>query len=174
MDHQKVVNFKNDNMVKKTALLIMLSLLISTGSALAHGVNVETTFKGGVVVVRSSFSPTQPLVDAPVTIYSPADRENAWQTGSTDKTGHFAFVPDVEGEWTFVVDDRKGHMKRTAIAILSDMPEGEKITEDEIVESTEPSVSGLSKTHKIIIGLSLIFGITGIFYGLKARQGPKK
>jgi len=161
-------------MDKKTALLITLSLLISTGSALAHGVNVETSFQGGVVIVRSSFSPAQPLIDAPVTIYSPADRENAWQTGSTDKTGHFAFVPDAEGEWTFVVDDRKGHMKRTAITVLSDMPEEEEITEDEIVESTETSGNGLSKIHKIITGFSLIFGITGIFYGLKARQGQKK
>jgi len=82
-------------------------------------------------------------------------------------------VPDMEGEWTFVVDDRKGHMNRTAVAVLPDMPEEREITEDEVVESAEPSGNGLSKIHKIIIGLSLIFGITGIFYGLKARQGPK-
>lgn len=160
-------------MIKKTALLITLILLVSTGSSLAHGVNIETSFECGVVVVRSSFSPTQLLVNASVTIYSPADRENAWQTGNTDKTGHFAFVPDVEGEWTVVVDDRKGHMNRTAIAVMSDMTEEKEITEDKIVESAESSDIGLSNTYKIIIGLSLIFGITGIFYGFKASRRPK-
>jgi len=151
-----------------------MSMLVSIGSALAHGVNVETSFKDGVVVVRSSYSPAQPLIDASVTIYSPAEREKAWQTGSTDKTGHFAFLPDVEGEWTFVVDDRKGHRNSTTITVISDMPEQEEVTKDEVVEPAEPSGSGPRQFPKIITGLSLIFGITGIFYGLKARQRPKK
>jgi len=159
-------------MIKRTSLLIALSLLVATGSALAHGINAEITFEGRVVIVRSSFSPTQPLIDASVTIYSPADREKAWQTGRTDKSGHFAFMPDAEGEWTFVVDDMKGHIKKTAIAVQPEIPEAEKITQEKIDQSGEPSGTGLRNTGKIITGLSLLFGITGIMYGLKARKRP--
>lgn len=160
-------------MMKKTIILLTISLLVSNMSLMAHGVNVETSFKDGVVVVISSYSPSQPLINASVVIYSPSDRENGWQAGNTDRTGHFAFVPDVEGEWIFVVDDRKGHRNSTTIAVLFDIPEQDEVTQDEIVQPAEPSESRPSNLPKIITGLSLIFGITGIFYGLKARQGLK-
>lgn len=157
-------------MVKKTVLFIVLSLLISTGSAFAHGVTVEVSIEGRVVVVSSSYSSLQPLADASVSIYSPADPENAWQTGRTARTGHFAFVPDAEGEWMIVIDDRKGHMKRTNVAYRTDKPEEKEITEDTVTEQAEPPVNRMSNLYKILMGLSLIIGITGLFYGLKTRQ----
>lgn len=162
----------------KTVLATILFLTV-TANLLAHGVNVETSFQGKAVVLRSSFSPTQPLPDAVVTIYSPADAENSWQTGRTDKTGHFAFLPDTEGDWIFVVDDQKGHMKRTTISVSSELLAGEQPAE-EISAAAETAISppskpsGLSKTNRVIIGLSLIFGLTGIFYGFKARQNQNQ
>ena len=160
-------------MKRRTSLLITLFVLVFTTGANAHGINTETSFHGNVVVVRSSFSPTQPVIDAFVTIYSPADQEDAWQTGTTDKAGNFSFLPDVEGEWIFVVDDQKGHRKRTAVMVrFGKQAEHEHDAEANKVVA-ESSESGLSKTHRLIIGLALIFGITGIFYGLKARQAPK-
>lgn len=160
-------------MIKRTALLTTLLMLVFTAGAFSHGVNTETSYHGNVVVVRSSFSPTRPLVDALVTIYSPADQENAWQSGRTDKTGNFAFMPDAEGEWLFVVDDGKGHMKRLAVPVQLDVTAEQETDSNAIEVVPESPESSLSKTHRIIIGLALIFGITGIFYGLKARQLPK-
>ncbi|MFO7575927.1 MAG: hypothetical protein R6W67_12300 [Bacteroidales bacterium] len=160
-------------MIKRTALLITLFVMVFYAGAFAHGVNTETSFHGDVVVVRSSFSPTQPLVDALVTIYSPADQENAWQTGRTDRTGNFAFMPEVEGEWIFVVDDQKGHMKRLTVPVELDVTAEQETDANAIEVVPESPQSGLSKTHRVIFGLALIFGITGIFYGLKARQLPK-
>jgi len=83
-------------MVKHVIFLISLSIMVSTGSALAHGVTVDLSIEGRVVILEASYSPTQPLVDALVFIYSPAEPENEWQTGKTDRTGHFAFIPDAK------------------------------------------------------------------------------
>lgn len=175
MARNKRANHKKTNiMVKNAVFLITLGLLVPMGTALAHGITVETSIEGGVVVVSSSYSSTQPLVDASVSVYSPSDPDNAWQTGRTDRTGRFAFVPDVEGEWTVAVDDRQGHMKRTAVAFRPDVPEEKKLSEETLAESAEPVENRLNTIHKIILGLSLIIGITGFFYGLKARQEQKK
>ena len=166
-------------MKRVKAVLVTILFLTVSVNLLAHGVNVETSFQGKAVVLRSSFSPTQPLSDAVVTIYSPADAENSWQTGRTDKTGHFAFLPDTDGDWIFVVDDQKGHMKRTTISVSSELLAGEQpaeevsATAEKTVSATSPP-SGLNKIHRVIIGLSLIFGLTGIFYGFKARQNQNQ
>jgi hypothetical protein len=126
-----------------------------------------------MAVVSAPYSPTQTLVDASVSIYSPADPDNVWQTGRTDKNGNFALVPDAEGEWMIVIDDQKGHMKTTTVDFASDLPVNKTVTEYSGTESAELSDNRLSNIYKIIIGLSLIIGITGFFYGLKARQARK-
>jgi hypothetical protein len=148
--------------------------MISISSALAHGVTVDVSIEGGVVILGVSYSPTQPLADASVIIYSPAEPENEWQTGRTDKTGHFAFVPDAKGEWSIIIDDQKGHMKKTTIAFTPDLPEESEITEETLTKPVDPAGNGLNTTHKIVIGLALFIGITGLFYGLKARQEGKQ
>jgi uncharacterized GH25 family protein len=157
-------------MIRRLFFLTSVLMLVAASRAGAHGVNVEVTMEGKIVAVRSTFSPTQPLADALVTIYSPVDLENAWQTGRTDRGGFFAFMPDNGGEWIFVVDDQKGHMKRIPIAIADDMSSvQEEIAAEEHVDSGH-SHSHMSKSSKLITGLSLIFGITGIFYGIRARK----
>jgi nickel transport protein len=161
-------------MVKHVILLISLSIMVSTGTALAHGVTVDISIEGGVVILGASYSPTQPLVDASVFIYSPAEPENEWQTGKTDRTGHFAFIPDAEGEWSVVIDDQKGHMKKTTIVFAPDLPEESEIAEETFTKALDSAGNGLNTSHKIVIGLSLLIGITGLFYGLKVRQERKK
>jgi len=161
-------------MVKHFVFLISLSILVSTGNALAHGITVDIGIEGGVVILGASYSPAQPLVDASVFIYSPAEPENEWQTGRTDRTGHFAFVPDAKGEWSIVIDDQKGHMKRTTIVFTPDLPESSEIAEETFSKPVDPAGNGLNTSHKIVIGLSLLIGITGLFYGLKVRQEQKK
>lgn len=165
--------------MKQTAFLVAMSLLVTTGSAFAHGVNVEASIEGRMVVLSSFYSSNHPLADASVSIYSPVDPENTWQTGRTDRTGHFAFVPDAEGEWVIVVDDGKGHKKRTTVNYTAEISEGEEMPEEEktgeviVAEPVEPPVNRMSNFYKILMGLSLIIGITGLFYGLKARQERK-
>jgi hypothetical protein len=157
-------------MIKNTFFLLAISLVVSTVNALAHGITVDVSIESGVVVLNAYYSPAQPLADASVSICSPAEPEKKWQTGRTDKTGHFAFVPDTEGEWSIVIDDQKGHMKRTTVVFTPDLPEEKEITAETITKPIAPAGNGLNTSHKILIGLSLIIGITGFFYGMKARQ----
>jgi len=165
---------KYTEMIKRAAFLTLLIVVGFSAGVFAHGVNTETSFHAGVAVVRSTYSPEQPLADALVTIYSPGDRINAWQTGRTDKTGHFAFLPDIDGEWIFFVDDQKGHSKKTAIIIEPDKTESpEPDATDDMAEHDTPG-SGPGTFHRIILGLALIFGITGIFYGFRSRQSRKQ
>ncbi len=161
-------------MIKHAFFLIAISLVVSTGSALAHGITTDVSIEGGVVIVGAFYSPAQPVAGASVTIYSPAEPENDWQTGKTDKTGHFAFVPDTEGEWLIVIDDQMGHMKKATIVFTPDLPEESEITEGTVTEPIAPADNGLNTSLRIIIGLSLIIGITGLFYGLKNRQVRKQ
>lgn len=161
-------------MIKHTFFLIAISLVVSTGSALAHGITTDVSIEGGVVIVGAFYSPAQPVAGASVTIYSPAEPENDWQTGKTDKTGHFAFVPDTEGEWLIVIDDQMGHMKKATVVFTPDLPEESEITEGTVTEPIAPADNGLNTSLRIIIGLSLIIGITGFFYGLKNRQVRKQ
>lgn len=165
--------------MKKSFLLIIISLFSFTNIAFAHGVKVEISFKDNLVIVKSSYSKKSNLVNAQIKIYSPLDTENEWQTGQTDKTGHFVFRPDVEGEWTFIVDDLKGHKKKTIInyQIEKNLEDDSKAIEseaEEVVEVNNETVKAsdneLTKIHKIIIGLSIIFGISGIFYGIKSNK----
>jgi len=160
-------------MIKHLVFLISLILMVSTGSALAHGVTVDISIEGGVVIIGASYSPAQPLVAASVSIHSPAEPENEWQTGRTDKTGHFAFVPDARGEWSIVIDDQKGHMEKATVVFTPDLPEKSEITEETVTKPVDPAGNGLNTSHKIVIGLSLLIGITGLFYGLKVRQEQK-
>ena len=82
-------------------------------------------------------------------------------------------MPDVEGEWSIVIDDQKGHMKKATVAFTPDLPEENEITEEPVAKPIAPAGNGLNTSHKILFGLSLIIGITGFFYGLKARQARK-
>lgn len=167
----KPTNQMNYNMIRKLFLSAVVLMLLAAGHAAAHGVNIDISTEGRAVVVRSSFAPTQPLIDALVTIYAPADGENAWQTGRTDKDGNFVLLPDAEGEWTFVVDDQKGHLKRVVVGVYPDLFAAKDEPAKNETAVRVKTDGKMSKGGKIIIGLSLIFGVTGIFYGLRAGKG---
>lgn len=161
-------------MIKMKVLSTVLFFMAFSGIIQAHGVNLETSFQGKTVVLMSSFSPSQPLADAVVTVYSPADADNIWQRGRTDKTGHFAFMPDSAGDWVFIVDDEKGHMKRIVIEVPADLLSAEQPEEESGGTDEIAGVTVMNKLQKALIGLSLIFGLTGIFYGLRARKNQKQ
>jgi nickel transport protein len=155
-----------------TILFAVLSGLPSTG-LMAHGVIIDTKMQPPAVILNSSYSLSQPLKGANVMIYSPSTPENPWLTGTTDKNGNFAFVPDSEGDWVFDVDDQKGHREKATIVVTGEF----FLIEPAGAESTqEGNSSGMvkGKGYKIVTGLSLIFGLTGIFYGYRSGQMADK
>lgn len=167
-------------MIRTLILLVIVSLAF-THTAMAHAIRFDVEKHPPVVMVHASFSPTSPIADANVEVYAP-DSETPFQTGRTDPAGFFAFVPDQDGDWTVVVDDERGHRDRTVVSI-SEPFFGEGPGEGPDEEEAEPApiapqtpqqaTNEIPVIYRIIFGLALIFGLTGIFYGMKARQSHK-
>lgn len=125
-------------------------LLILTSGLLAHGVSYEHASKGaGLKVVYADGSP---MAWVDVTVYSPADPDDPFQSGLSDANGCFVFVPDTSGTWTMVFDDGLGHGLRQSLEISKDL-------------LPEAGVSTHTPLYlKLISGLALIFGITSLLY----------
>ncbi|MFO7615480.1 MAG: carboxypeptidase-like regulatory domain-containing protein [Bacteroidales bacterium] len=171
-------------MKKTLILLVFLFALTSFNHVSAHGIHVDYSFSYPSVSLNVYFSKTSPVVDADVSIFSPVSGD-VFVSGKTDKDGNFAFNPDVPGEWTVKVDDGMGHRKTVLIAIedFSDPLVSESVhNEGDEIHSHDPGhvhdhdhdhITGhdqIPLVYKIIFGLALIFGLAGVWYGLKARK----
>jgi len=153
-------------------ILLICVLMGMTGLAFAHGVHVELRPQSPFVVVNSAYSGGNVLVHALVRVDCTGADEKEFQSGRTDARGNFVFQPDQAGEWVVTIDDERGHRKKAAISLdegfFNPAPQEQPaITKPEIVEKKVPFVP---LTIKILLGLGLIFGLTGFFYGLKAKQ----
>jgi len=176
--------------MKKFVLLLFVFITLSAlKHASAHGIHVDYSFDYPLVSLKFYYSKTSPLASADVSILSPNSGE-LYISGKTDEDGNFEFKPDVPGKWTVKVDDGMGHLKTTVIDIedLSAQLVSEPAhtgdhdhshdTGDEHGHIHEPAhdhdhasdYSEIPLIYKVIFGLSLIFGIAGIWYGLKARK----
>ena len=96
-----------------------------------HGIHVQISARDGVHLARAFYEGGTPVVNGDVTITTPGSEE-AWQTGRTDPSGRFAFLPDAPGTWTIQVDDGRGHRTRTTFQVEPGVgapgPEGESAT----------------------------------------------
>jgi nickel transport protein len=160
---------ERSQMHKYLLLCIILIFIISTESS-AHDVTVEITKSYPSVIVRASYFQAEPLSYAEVMIFSPESDVVEYQYGRTDKSGFFAFVPNSRGDWKITVDDEMGHFKETVVSIADDFFTGEEATAIIAHTNHRSSIHDLQPLYKIIFGLALILGITGIFYWFKARQ----
>ena len=147
--------------MKKT--LFCLSVMAFTVLAFAHGVGIKVVEQSPFIKIESSYSGEEPLANAKALVFSPGDKETEFQRGRTDAYGFFVFIPDRAGDWRFEVDDEMGHRKEIVIPVTEEFLKGD--TFGDHGDKTEVPVY-----IKIILGLSLIIGITGIFYGIKAKR----
>lgn len=170
--------------MSKSILLGIIVFFIVSAPLTGHGINFETERHPPVLKVKSFFSATSPVVDARVMIYAPGETD-PFQTGYTDRDGFFSFVPDRQGEWVFGIDDGMGHTDRITITVGSDFFAPEEVPVAEVEKEQEAAavetsasecvfMVGIPVIYRVIFGLALIFGITGIFYGVKAKQAAKK
>jgi len=129
---------------------------------LAHGIITEVSIQSPSIIVKSSYSASEPAIGAVVTVYGHGNEESPYQTGKTDNGGFFAFVPDIAGEWIFIVDDQQGHMKKITITV-----------HDSFFTSHDDQaapVEDMPLLTKVLIGLTWIFGLTSLFYGIRTYQ----
>lgn len=134
-------------------------LFWAMAAAEAHELDVAVQMAPPAVVLHATYGGAEPVPFAKVQVFSPA--ENAeYQTGMTDKKGAFSFVPDIGGAWKVVIDDETGHRRDVVVTVPARFEPG---------EATSPG-PGASRWERTLLGLALIVGITGFWYGWKARR----
>lgn len=158
--------------MKKTIFSLFI-LICAAGLIHAHKLDVNIIEHAPAVVVESKYAGhDHGLSGGEVTVYAPGESEETYQTGKTDAAGKFAFVPDQTGEWRVVVDDGTGHRSELNVAV------GENFFIQETVEPVpgktvtglETAPAGIPTVWKALVGISLLFGIAGILYGIKSRR----
>lgn len=143
------------------ALVFLLCLSLSPGESRGHSLNYHVEQKG--IAVRAFYTDKDPASYSAYEIYAPGDREDIpHQTGRTDKNGFLAFVPDKAGTWKVKLWGESSHGYHGFTAEV-------KVDKELGLESFSKP---LLATHtKLITGLSLIFGLFGIYAYLKSKGG---
>jgi len=87
--------------------IITVVLLLGSGSALAHKVNLFAYAEGGKIYTESYFPDGKPVEGGKVLVYD--SKDNLLLEGVTDKEGLFSFdIPKVD-DLTIVIDATMGH-----------------------------------------------------------------
>jgi nickel transport protein len=162
--------------MKKHVIFLFL-MIIGLGSAsflFPHGITSDIRLESPFVVLQPKYSGGQPTAGASVTVLSPG-REEPFLEGACDAAGQFVFIPDKAGEWTVVVDDGRGHRLQKILAVEEAFftpkaaPKAEP-AEPQVITKEVPYVP---LWIKVFLGLSIIFGLTGLLYGLKTGREAK-
>lgn len=156
-------------------LVLCLAAFVLVPALSAHGVRITRMEKENTVVFQAAYDGAEPMAFASVIILGPGDPPVEFQSGWTDARGRFAFVPNGPGRWRVSVDDGMGHRAEEVFSLTEALFEKDKKkTETESGEKIpliKPDrMSRIPLFLRIVIGLCLIFGITGIFYWIKARR----
>jgi len=132
-------------------------LLLSSGVAFSHGV-VHRALSGGVGL-EALYDDGSPLSHSEVKVYAPSNSEAAFQEGLTDEQGRFMFYPTEPGTWKIEVDDGMGH------GLVEEIEVG-----DDLLAPPDEGAVFLPTWQKALIGVSLIWGITGTWFWMVARR----
>lgn len=142
-------------MYRKHMILIATLAFLLPSPLFAHG--VKGTVKEGGLVVTAQYDTGEAMSYARVRISAPGAKL-PFQSGRTDRNGRFCFFPDASGDWQVVVDDEMGHRLEVTV------PVDETIAIQANQEREETAGSYLSRYEKALMGISIIFGISGVFF----------
>lgn len=143
-------------------LVLMLTFHILTSSAHSHAIHYDVQQKG--LSVKIFYSKTEPASYSQYELYGPGDTE-PHQIGRTDKHGVLSFIPDRPGVWKIKVWGESSHgFHGTTIDVKVDQAL-------ELESFGKPLVATYTK---LIVGISIIFGIFGIYALIKSRERRTK
>jgi len=97
--------------------LALLMAIAIPKSVLAHGSNIEYQ-ETIAITIHAKYDDGTPMREAQVVVYAPSDRATPWLKGTTDKSGNFSFIPNVDdlGDWDIKVR-QSGHGGITSIPV---------------------------------------------------------
>ena len=98
-------------------VMALTAALAPARPAAAHETLWNRTDSERTVTISFIYSDRTPMAYSQIKVWSPADPAIEYQNARTDRSGNFAFVPDVPGRWTFKVDDGQGHLAEGAIDV---------------------------------------------------------
>ena len=127
----------------------------------AHGVSGKVD--AGGIVVTAVYDSGESMSYAKVKISAPGAKIT-FQSGRTDRNGRFCFFPDAPGDWEVAVDDEMGHRLELKV------PVNETMTLQTNEQRGEAGQASLSRYQKALMGISIIFGISGIFFWRRGRK----
>jgi len=130
----------------------------------AHG--VTSKIDTGGIVVSAMYDTGEAMDYARVTVLAPGANLK-FQSGRTDRNGRFCFFPDVSGDWKVVVDDEMGHRLEVHVPVDKAMA----LKANPKNGNLKPG--SLIRWEKAVMGVSIIFGISGILFWLKGRKTKK-
>ncbi|MBC8433036.1 MAG: hypothetical protein H8D96_14080 [Desulfobacterales bacterium] len=151
--------------MKYASLVIIASILSAIMPCLVYAHGVQGSVENGGLVVTAQYDTGEAMSYAKVSISAPGAKLS-FQSGRTDRNGRFCFFPDTVGEWNVAVDDEMGHRLEVDIPV------------DEAIKLETGSMAGksknsLAKYEKVLIGIGIIFGLSGLLFwrlGMRVRK----
>ncbi len=140
------------------AHLLMIVSLLSISSAHSHGIHYDVQQKG--ISVKVFYSKDDPSSYSQYELFGPGDSQ-PHQTGRTDKNGFVSFVPDRTGIWKLKVWGESTHGFH---GVTIDVRVDQSL---QLESFSKPLVATYTK---LITGISLIFGLFGIYALWKSRK----
>jgi len=159
-----------------TRFLFALTTVALFTGAMKHGIEVEFKIGNPEVVAICTYTGNGPAAGAECVLFKPGSEDEEFQRGHTDANGVFSFIPDVAGEWKMIVDDGQGHRKETSLVLTEAFFASESAIpgSGELLRSGSGGFAALPLWMKAVWGLSLIFGLAGVFYLVKASRSVGK
>ncbi len=141
-----------------SAAAVALCLSAGATAALAHGVGVRVS-SDKPVALEFYYSTGETMSYAETQVFSPADPKTPYQEGSTDDMGHFAFVPNADGDWKVVVS-QEGHRAEGHVNVkMSELNSGTASAAPAPQVSGSSMPSGAELARNAVLGVSLLFNI---------------
>lgn len=136
----------------------LLTLIALPNKVLSHGANIQYR-ETSAISIQAKYDDGTPMANAQVVIYAPSVRATPWLKGTTDDSGNFTFVPDIEpqnvGDWDIKVR-QSGHGDITSIPIT-----GGKLAQDSPNVQLLSTGSDYTSTQKIVMAAAGVWGFVG-------------
>lgn len=142
---------------------VILLLLGPPGQTLAHGTKI-TYQSTQAIAIQANYDTGEPMQQAQVVVYAPANPSQPWLQGTTDGTGQFLFRPDPAqpGNWQVKVR-QAGHGDIVTIPVgeVAGTAAVPGLSNRRDLFSARASTPGLSPIQTGLMGAAVVWGFIG-------------
>lgn len=147
-----------------TLLCVTLCLLAIAEDVWSHGV-LGRVGSGKGILVEAEYDDGEPMTYASIEIFD-SEENLPFQSGRTDRNGRFLFCPDKMGDWKVVVTDGMGHR----LALKTNIDKMFNLVKTNEQQANDINERSFSRYERALMGISIIFGISGIFFWWRGRK----